>query len=103
MNFFSLYKRKFIFFFKKKINIDLEKNNKKLSLEDLFIKYGSDKASDWNGKNLGHGYTKFYFKHFNKLKDKKINILEIGSYAGASAAAFSKFFPKAKIYWRVKS
>ena len=98
MNFFSLYKRKFIFFFKKKINIDLEKNNKKLSLEDLFIKYGSDKASDWNGKNLGHGYTKFYYKHLNKLKNKKINILEIGSYAGASAAAFSKFFPKAKIY-----
>ena len=98
MNFFSLYKRKFIFFLKKKINIDLEKDAKKLSLEDLFIKYGSDKASYWNGKNLGHGYTKFYLKHFNKIKNKKINILEIGSYAGASAAAFSKFFSKASIY-----
>ena len=96
MNFFSLYKRQLLYFFKKKINID--SSSKKLSLENLFIKYGSDKASYWKKKNNGHGYTKFYLKHFKKIKYKKLNILEIGSYAGSSAAAFSKFFPNSKIY-----
>jgi len=97
LNFLSLYKRQVFFFFKKKINIDLDFSSKKLSLEKLFIKYGSDKASFWHKKKNGHGYTKFYLKHLEKLKYKKINILEIGSYAGASAAAFSKFFPNSKI------
>ena len=99
MNFLSLYKRQLIFFFKKKINIDLHNNEKNLSLENLFIKYGSDKAKGlYNNKSIGHGYTKFYLKNLEKLKYKKLNILEIGSYAGASAAAFSKFFPKSKIF-----
>jgi predicted O-methyltransferase YrrM len=98
LNFFSLYKRQLQFFFKKKINIDLEKNSKNTSLENLFIKYGSDKARFWgNKKNTGHGYTKFYLKNLEKLKYKKLNILEIGSYSGASAAAFSKFFINSKI------
>jgi predicted O-methyltransferase YrrM len=99
LNFLSLYKRQLIFFFKKKINIDLHNKEKNLSLENLFIKYGSDKAKGlYNNKNIGHGYTKFYLKNLEKLKYKKLNILEIGSYAGASAAAFSKFFPKSKIF-----
>ena len=97
MNFFSLYKRQIFYFFKKKINIDLDKHSNDLSLEKLLIKYGSDKASYWQKKNNGHGYTKFYLKHFDKLKYKRLNILEIGSYAGGSAAAFSKFFPNSKI------
>ena len=33
-----------------------------------------------------------------KLKNKKLNILEIGSYAGGSAAAFKKYFVKSKIF-----
>ena len=99
MNFLSLYKRQLLFFLKKKINIDVNKKDSILSLENLFIKYGSDKAlGRYNKKNNGHGYTKFYLKNLQKLKFKKINILEIGSYAGASAAAFSKYFPKSKIY-----
>ena len=98
MNFFSLYKRKLLYLLKKKINIDRDEKSKSLGLEELFIKYGSDKASFWKKKNNGHGYTKFYLKHFKKIKKKKINILEIGSYAGASAAAFSKFFFNSKIY-----
>ena len=43
--------------------------------------------------NKGHGYSIFYEKKLEKFKNKKINILEIGSYAGASAAAFAKYFP----------
>lgn len=98
MNFLSLYKRQLLYFLKKKINIDADRTSKNLSLENLFIKYGSDKASFWTKKNNGHGYTKFYLKHLEKLKYKKINILEIGSYSGASASAFSKFFPNSKVY-----
>ncbi len=99
MNFFSLYKRQLLFLLKKKINIDNDIVNSNFSLEDLFIKYGSDKANVWNNKkNIGHGYSKYYLKNLHKLKNKKINILEIGSYAGSSAAAFSKFFQKSNIY-----
>ena len=97
MNFFSPYKRKIIYFLKKKINLDNEKIDNSLSLDELFIKYGSDKATSWNN-NKGHDYTKFYIKHFNKIRKKKLNILEIGSFSGASAAAFSKYFLKANIY-----
>lgn len=98
MNFFSIYKRNLIYFFKKKINIDLESHENTKSLDYLFEKYGTDKAR-FLGKKRGHGYTKFYLNHFNKLKKKKnLKILEIGSYSGASAAAFSKFFPNSKIF-----
>ena len=98
MNFLSLYKRQLLYFLKKKINIDIEKTARNSSLEDLFVKYGSDKAVFRKKKENGHGYTKFYLSHLKKLKYKKINILEIGSFAGASAAAFSKFFPNSNIY-----
>ena len=39
-----------------------------------------------------HGYSSFYTKHFSNLRNKKINILEIGSFAGASAAALANIF-----------
>ena len=44
------------------------------------------------------GYAEFYEKHFSNLRDKKLNILEIGSYSGASAAAFVKYFKDINIY-----
>jgi small subunit ribosomal protein S4 len=95
LNFFSLYKRQLLYLLKKKTNIDISKKEKNFSLENLFTKYGSDKAQGYYTEEyIGHGYTKFYLKNLQKLKFKKINILEIGSYAGASAAAFSKFFSK---------
>ena len=37
-------------------------------------------------------------KNILKFKANNLNILEIGSYAGASAAAFSKFLPNSKIF-----
>jgi len=98
LNFLSLYKRQLLYFLKTKIDIDKDKKDKSISLEDLLVKYGSDKASFFNKKNNGHGYTKFYLKHFNKIKKKKLNILEVGSFSGASAAAFSKYFSNANIY-----
>ncbi|MDB4845545.1 class I SAM-dependent methyltransferase [Candidatus Pelagibacter sp.] len=97
MNFFSLFKRNLIFRLKKKINIDNHNSFRNTSLDFLFNYYNTDKGSVFN-KNLGSGFTKFYEKHLNKFKNDRINILEIGSYSGASAAAFAKYFPNSKIY-----
>ncbi len=98
MNFLSLFKRNLIYKFKKKILIDID-NIKFNTLDELFHHYGSDKANVFKlNNNSGHGFSKFYEKNFEKFKDKKINILEIGSYAGASAAAFVKYFPNINIF-----
>ncbi|MDC0433578.1 hypothetical protein OAL89_01430 [Pelagibacteraceae bacterium] len=98
MNFFSLLKRYLIYNLKKKTSIDQEDFNKK-TLEELFHHYGSDKANIFLKTNKeGHGYSSFYLKHLNNLKDKKINILEIGSFSGASAAAFAKYFAKSNVF-----
>ena len=97
MNFFSLFKRKIIYSLKKKHLIDHDGINLK-SLDDLFHHYGSDKANFFIKKNsMGHGFSKFYEKKLENLKDKKINILEIGSFSGASAAAFVKYLPNARV------
>ena len=86
MNFFSLFKRKLIYKFKKKTLIDNDNLNSD-SLDYLLHQYGSDKANIFK-KNLnkGHGYSLFYEKKLAKFKSKNINILELGSYSGASAA-----------------
>ena len=98
LNFFSLFKRNLLYKLKKKINIDLV-DIKEDSLDKLFTYYNTDKANFINnGKDRGHGFAKFYETHLNSFKHKKIKILEIGSYSGASAAAFIKFFPNAEIY-----
>ena len=98
MNFFSLFKRKIIYQLRKKIkidNVDININN----LDELFNFYGSDKAEIFKESNSkGHGFSNFYEKCFENLKQNNLNILEIGSYAGASAAAFSKFLPNSKIF-----
>ena len=98
MNFFSLFKRKLIYKFKKKISIDTQKVENK-SLDELFYHYGSDKSEILRVNNQkGHGFSKFYNNYLNNFKNKEINILEIGSYSGASAAAFAKFLPKSKVF-----
>ena len=98
MNFFSLFKRNIIYNLKKKITID-GNNFNQTSLDELFHYYGSDKANIFKNNNKeGHGYSNFYTKHLDNFKNKKINILEIGSYAGASAAAFKKYFSNSNIY-----
>ena len=98
MNFFSLFKRNIIFKLKKKIFID-EENHENKTLDELFNYYGSDKANIFSkSSRAGHGFSDFYTKHLNKFIKKKINILEIGSYAGSSAAAFVKYIPDSKVY-----
>ena len=98
MNFLSLFKRSILYKIKKKINIDLDGIDKG-SLDELFYHYGSDKGNIFqNTQAQSHGFSKFYTQHLKHLKQKKIKILEIGSYAGGSAAAFSKYFPNSSIY-----
>ncbi len=98
MNFFSLFKRSIIYKLKKKISIDFD-NLKNDSLDELFFFYGSDKANIFSKENRdGHGYSKYYINHLGKFRNKKVNILEIGSYAGASAAAFTKYFYNSKVF-----
>ena len=98
MNFFSLFKRKILYKIKKKINIDSDGINLDL-LDDLFHHYGSDKAQIFKKKNIkGHGFSKYYTQYLKHLKNKEINILEIGSFAGSSAAAFAKYFTNSNIY-----
>ena len=99
MNFFSIFKRNLIFKLKKKIDIDKEIFKNNIELEELFSYYKTDKANYIKSeKTYGHGYAEFYEKHFSNLRDKKLNILEIGSYSGASAAAFVKYFKDVNIY-----
>ena len=98
MNFFSLFKRKLIYNFKNKISIDNDGIDNK-TLDFLFHHYGSDKADIFKKKkNIGHGYSKFYEDKLKEFKDKNLNILEIGSFAGASAAAFAKYFSNVNIF-----
>ena len=98
MNFFSLLKRNIIFKLKKKISIDNDNITFK-SLDHLFHEYGSDKANIFKiNQKPGHGYSIYYEKKLNQYKDKNLNILEIGSYSGASAAALIKYLPKSKVY-----
>lgn len=99
MNFLSIFKRNLIFKIKKKIDIDKHIFDSNMTIEELFSFYETDKAKFIKNQNVpGHGYSDFYEKHFYKFKNKSLNILEIGSYSGASAAAFSKYFPNSNIY-----
>ena len=83
MNFFSIFKRNLIYKFKNKISIDSKKVEYK-SLDELFHYYGSDKANIFRIKNSkGHGFSKFYENYLLGLRNKKLKILEVGSYAGA--------------------
>ena len=100
--------KKTIFKFKKKINLD-KQILEIVSLNELFNYFGTDKgtevtnqyqktSSKANQKLIGHGYAQFYEKHLSTFKNDKINILEIGTWKGASVAAFYHYFKKAIIF-----
>ena len=96
--------KKIIFNFKKKINID-EENLENKNLDELFTYFGTDKADNVKNQyrknssiNIGHGYSKFYEKHFEIFTEKKFNLLEIGTWQGSSCAAFAKYFKNAEIF-----
>ena len=101
-------------YIKKKVNLEnYSQNNKFLfekNLNFLFEFFESDKGEkfvnqynqpmkrDSNLKIQGHNYAKFYDEYFFEKKDKKLNILEIGSFYGNAAAALYFYFKNAKIY-----
>jgi hypothetical protein len=93
------------FKFKKKINLDKKKINLN-NLNKIFNYFGTDKGSkvpnpyakNINKDYLGHGFSKYYENHFKNLKDKKINVLEIGVWKGASTASFFYYLSKANFF-----
>ena len=56
-----------------------------------FRRYECDKGDK-------HGYHEIYEPHFEPIKDKELNILEIGVYKGASLLAWRDYFSKANFY-----
>ena len=85
---------------KKKIDNNLI--NKNESINNLFIKFKSDKASliEYKGKIIqGHNYSPFYEKYLNKYKQKEnLKILEIGTLRGGAAASLYQYFLNPLIY-----
>jgi hypothetical protein len=100
-------------FVPKKINLDkLEKDNTSLfnkNLNDLFIFFNSDKGDFYEDQYVhplkrtkkkikAHGYAKFYDDYFHVFKNKKLNILEIGSFYGNASASLFFYFRNSFIY-----
>lgn len=63
-----------------------------MTLDQLAIKYGSDKSS------YSHKYTYFYDMFFNPIKDSNLKLLEIGIAQGASLRMWKEYFPTSLIY-----
>tara|TARA_Y100000741_G_scaffold364955_1_gene358004 strand:- start:66 stop:977 length:912 start_codon:yes stop_codon:yes gene_type:complete len=121
------YKSFFTLFGNNKIDLDKLTFQNNLSLDELFLRFGSDKGKydgkktydhlildrdvkfknyeEWikreNAYNfehqLGHDFTSIYEKIFENLKDKNINFLEIGVANGHSIASWYKYFSNASI------
>ena len=98
-------------FSEKKINLEnleiSDSNLLNLTLNDLFEYFNSDKGNFFlnqytrsrkKDKIQGHQYALFYDKYFKDIKNNQLNILELGSFKGGAAAAFSFFFKNSKIY-----
>ena len=101
-------------YLKKTINLDkFSQVNNSLFNKDLnylFESFNSDKGKsyinqydqpikrDSSIKVEGHNYAKFYEELFKQIKQKKINILEIGSFYGNAAAAIYFYLQNAIIY-----
>lgn len=60
-------------------------------LKDLFNKYDCDKSQK-------HQYHLIYQKEFDKIRNDKINFLEIGVFKGNSLEAWLEYFPNATLY-----
>lgn len=60
-------------------------------MKNIFNKHNTDKSRK-------HQYEKIYEKFFSSVKNDPINILEVGTYRGASTAAFHEYFPNGNIY-----
>jgi hypothetical protein len=61
-----------------------------MTLNDLMVKYGSDKAA--------HGFCEFYESFFLPVREDVKSVLEIGVADGASIRAWLDYFPNAEIW-----
>ena len=101
------------FFLEKKKNLDYfsQKNSFLFSkdLNFLFEFFNSDKGEKYINQYThpskrdkisiqAHGYSKFYENIFFRIRDDKINILEIGSFYGNASAALFFYFKNANIF-----
>tara|TARA_B100000925_G_scaffold241336_1_gene190595 strand:- start:285 stop:1004 length:720 start_codon:yes stop_codon:yes gene_type:complete len=95
------------------INLDdHSKKNEELFKKDLdylFEYFNSDKGEFYINQYMqpikknnvridAHGYSKIYEKYFEKIKEDKLNVLELGSFYGNAAGAFFYYFKNSKIY-----
>lgn len=86
--------------------VELTKEEKYLSLSELFDNTGSDKGTYFTHvgqtQNIAHYYTLVYEQQMEEFRNDTINMLEIGIwspyYPGASVKAWTKYFKKAKFY-----
>jgi hypothetical protein len=113
---------------KNKINLDELKIDKELSLDDIFLTFGTDKGYldgkktydylkkdnklkfknyfEWICRKnihdydyaLGANYTPYYLKYLEKLRKENLKILEIGVANGHSLASFYKYFYNARLF-----
>lgn len=63
-----------------------------MTLDEIFIKHQTDKSS------LSHNYSPYYEMMLAPYKDKPINLMELGVYAGASVRAWKEYFSQANIF-----
>ena len=83
----------------KSINLDVKRvlsDDKSIhkeadELEKLFNKFDSDKA-------ILHNYNFLYSALFSNIRSSALNVMEIGTYKGASLRSWKEYFGKAKIY-----
>lgn len=79
------------------------------SLDFLFEYFNSDKAEKYINqythpskktkiKIQAHGYSRFYYDIFYPIRNKVLNIIEIGSFYGNASAALFFYFKNSKIY-----
>ena len=79
------------------------------SLDYLFEYFNSDKAEKYINqythpskkpkiKMQAHGYSRFYHDIFYPIRNKVLNIIEIGSFYGNASAALFFYFKNSKIY-----
>ena len=75
------------FFYKRNLDIDSVKKKELFSKDFEFLfKY-------FNSIKQQHNYSDFFQENFKELKNKKLNILEIGTAKGDGLASFYFYFP----------
>ena len=98
----KIYKN-FLYNFTKKTNLDRQLISDS-SLDYLFNHFGTDKGSkvvdpysSGSVRYLVMVFQKFYEKKLGPFKDDLFNILEIGTWKGASVA-FLNYFPQSNVF-----